>query len=171
MQVIRTTAEMALWSGQARRIGQRIGLVPTMGFLHEGHLSLVDLARLRSDRVVLSIFVNPTQFLPGEDVDAYPRDVDRDEDLCRKAGVDVVFLPSAGAMYAADHSVMVDETRLSAGLCGASRPGHFRGVVTVVAKLFNIVLPAIAVFGQKDAQQVRVIQRMVRDLLFVRTPL
>ncbi len=166
MQVIRTTAEMASWAMQARKNGQRIGFVPTMGYLHAGHLSLVDLARRRSDRVVLSIFVNPTQFLPGEDIAVYPRDIVRDEALCRKAQVDVIFLPAAAEMYAADHSVMLDEDRLSSGLCGASRPGHFRGVITVVAKLFNIVMPEVAVFGQKDAQQVRVIQRMVRDLNF-----
>lgn len=166
MQVFGTVGEMASWSIQSRLGGRRIGLVPTMGYLHEGHLSLVKLARRQSDAVVLSIFVNPTQFLPGEDADVYPRDFKRDEALCREAGVDVIFHPDAAGMYAADHSVMVDETRLSTGLCGASRPGHFRGVATVVAKLFNIVLPDVAVFGQKDAQQVRVIQRMVRDLNF-----
>jgi pantoate--beta-alanine ligase len=166
MQVIRTVAGMAAWSMHARSSGQRIGLVPTMGYLHEGHLSLVRLAREQCGVVVLSIFVNPTQFLPGEDIDRYPRDFERDAALCQEAGVDVIFHPVAGEMYADDHSVMVDETRLSAGLCGASRPGHFRGVVTVVAKLLNIVQPEVAVFGQKDAQQVRVIQRLVRDLNF-----
>jgi len=166
MQVIRTTSEMASWSIHSRKNGRRIGFVPTMGYLHEGHLSLVRLARERSDVVVLSVFVNPTQFLPGEDVDKYPRDFDRDEALCREAGVGVIFHPTAGEMYAAGASVMVDETRLSLGLCGASRPGHFRGVVTVVAELFNIEQPDVAVFGQKDAQQARVIQRLVRDLNF-----
>ncbi len=166
MQVIRTVAGMAAWSMQVRSSGRRIGFVPTMGYLHEGHLSLVRLAREQCDEVALSIFVNPTQFLPGEDIDTYPRDFERDVALCRQAGVDVVFHPAAGEMYAGDHSVMVDETRLSAGLCGASRPGHFRGVVTVVAKLFNLVQPEAAFFGQKDAQQVRVIQRLVRDLNF-----
>lgn len=166
MQVIRTVAAMAAWSIQSRVHGERIGLVPTMGYLHEGHISLVRLARDRCKRVVVSLFVNPTQFLAGEDFDSYPRDFERDAALCRAAGVDVIFHPSASEMYAADHSVMVDETALSAGLCGASRPGHFRGVLTVVSKLFNIVLPHTAVFGQKDAQQARVIQRLVRDLNF-----
>ncbi len=137
-----------------------------MGYLHEGHLSLVKLARERCDKVVLSIFVNPTQFLPGEDMDTYPRDFERDQALCQKAGVDVIFLPPVSELYAIDHSVMVDETRLSVGLCGVSRPGHFRGVVTIVAKLFNIIQADVAVFGQKDAQQVRIIKRMVRDLNF-----
>ena len=166
MQVIRTTAEMASWSIQSRKSGKRIGFVPTMGYLHAGHLSLIHLARERSDVVVLSVFVNPAQFLPGEDVDTYPRDFDRDAALCGMAGVAVIFHPAAGEMYAADHSVMINETRLSLGLCGASRPGHFCGVATVVAKLFNIVRPDVAVFGQKDVQQVRIIQRLVRDLNF-----
>lgn len=147
-----------------RRAGRKIGLVPTMGYLHEGHLSLVALARAHADVVILSIFVNPTQFLPGEDLSSYPRDFERDRRLCVRAGVDLVFYPSPAGMYAADHSVFVEETSLSKVLCGASRPGHFKGVTTVVAKLFNITLPDVAVFGQKDAQQCRVIQRMVRDL-------
>jgi len=149
-----------------RRVGHRIGFVPTMGCLHEGHLSLVGQARAVSDLVVLSIFVNPTQFLPGEDFAQYPRDLDRDLRLCRGAGVDVVFCPESADMYATDSSVIVDESVLSAGLCGATRPGHFRGVATVVAKLFNIVLPDAAVFGRKDAQQLRIIRRLVRDLNF-----
>lgn len=122
------------------------------------------LAREHSDLVVLSIFVNPIQFLAGEDFTRYPRPVERDEALCLESGVDVLFYPDGAQMYAPDHSVFIDETLLSRGLCGASRPGHFRGVTTVVAKLFNIVMPDVAVFGQKDAQQLRVIQRMVRDL-------
>ena len=150
----------------ARRAGRRIGLVPTMGYLHAGHLSLVRLARDRADLVVLSIFVNPIQFGPGEDPSAYPRDLARDEGLCAAGGVDVVFCPEARDMYAPDHSVHVEEGLLSRTLCGANRPGHFRGVATVVAKLFNIVTPDVAVFGEKDAQQCRVIQRMVRDLNF-----
>lgn len=137
-----------------------------MGCLHEGHLSLVKLARDRADLVVLSIFVNPIQFLEGEDFSRYPRPVERDEALCLEAGVDILFYPEGEQMYAPDHSVVVEETLLSGGLCGTSRPGHFRGVTTVVAKLFNMVLPDVAVFGQKDAQQLRVIQRMVRDLNF-----
>lgn len=164
MQVIRSVSAMQQASQADRRAGHRIGFVPTMGYLHQGHLSLVENARSHADRVVLSIFVNPIQFLPGEDLDNYPRDFERDEALCRAAGVDTIFYPIPVEMYAPDHSVYVDETLLSGGLCGASRPGHFRGVTTVVAKLFNIVLPDVAVFGQKDAQQVRVIRRMVRDL-------
>jgi pantoate--beta-alanine ligase len=148
------------------RAGRRIGLVPTMGYLHEGHLSLVRLARARADVVVLSLFVNPTQFGPREDLARYPRDLARDSRLCRQAGVDILFCPDASEMYAPDHSVYVEETVLSRPLCGAARPGHFRGVATVVAKLFNIVRPDVAVFGRKDAQQARVIEQLVRDLNF-----
>ena len=122
--------------------------------------------RARADRCVLSIFVNPIQFLPGEDLAKYPRDLPRDERLCEGAGVDVVFHPEANALYPPDFSTTVEETALSVGLCGASRPGHFRGVTTIVAKLFNCVLPDVAVFGQKDAQQASVIRRMARDLDF-----
>jgi pantoate--beta-alanine ligase len=166
MEILRSAAVMQAWAVQARRNGLRIGFVPTMGALHEGHLSLVRLARSESDRVVLSIFVNPLQFGPAEDLARYPRDFARDETLCRGAGVDVVFYPAVEDMYAPDHSVYVEETALSRGLCGAARPGHFRGVATVVAKLFNLVLPDVAVFGQKDAQQLAVIRRLVRDLHF-----
>jgi len=137
-----------------------------MGYLHEGHLSLVRMARSQCDLLVVSIFVNPTQFGPGEDFDQYPRDMDRDCSLCRQEGVDLLFCPPPGLMYAADHSMHVAEGALSAGLCGTSRPTHFKGVTTIVAKLFNIVQPDVAVFGQKDAQQARVIKRMVRDLNF-----
>lgn len=139
-------------------------LVPTMGFLHEGHYELIRRARRESDVVVVSIFVNPTQFGPGEDLDHYPRDLDRDLQGCQANGADVVFCPTDSTVYAPDHSTYVDEDSLSKGLCGAHRPSHFRGVTTVVTKLFNIVQPDLAVFGQKDAQQVAVIQRMVRDL-------
>jgi pantoate--beta-alanine ligase len=164
LEVIRGAAAMQAWALQARRRGVRIGFVPTMGALHEGHLSLVRLARAESDIVVLSIFVNPLQFGPAEDLARYPRDFERDEALCRGAGVDVIFYPDPAEMYAPDHSAYVEETRLSLGLCGTARPGHFRGVTTVVAKLFNLVQSDVAVFGQKDAQQARVIARMVRDL-------
>ena len=166
MQLIRSVRDMQAWSLAARRAGLRIGLVPTMGYLHDGHLSLVRESRARADRCVVSIFVNPLQFLPGEDLARYPRDFPRDERLCETAGVDVVFHPEASALYAPDFSTTVEETALSGGLCGASRPGHFRGVTTVVAKLFNGVLPDVAVFGQKDAQQACVIRRMARDLDF-----
>jgi len=149
-----------------KRKGQVVGVVPTMGFLHEGHLSLMRIARQRCDVLVISIFVNPAQFGANEDLEAYPRDFERDERLCRQAGVDLVFYPDPASMYAADASVWVDEESLSGVLCGASRPGHFRGVCTVVAKLFNIVQPDLAVFGEKDAQQLRIIERMVRDLNF-----
>lgn len=166
MNIIRQPVDMQQWALTQRRAGRRIGFVPTMGYLHEGHLSLVRLARERADLVVVSIFVNPTQFGPNEDFAHYPRDWGRDERLCRDAGVDVIFAPAADAMYAHDASLVVHETRLASGLCGASRPGHFDGVCTVVAKLFNLVQPDCAVFGEKDAQQLRIIRRMTRDLQF-----
>lgn len=151
---------------EQRKEGKKIGFVPTMGFLHEGHLTLVRKATELSDFVVVSIFVNPIQFGPGEDFDKYPRNPDRDCRLLRELGVDVIFIPSENDMYSADYSVFVDETMLSKGLCGTHRRGHFRGVTTVVAKLFNIVQPHVAIFGEKDFQQARIIQRMVRDLNF-----
>lgn len=166
MELVRAAVEMQGWSRSQKALKRRIGFVPTMGCLHAGHLSLVRLAREHSDCVVVSIFVNPIQFLPGEDLSRYPRPFEQDLALCREAGVDVVFHPEEGGFYAPGHSVYVEETVLSEGLCGTSRPGHFRGVTTVVAKLFNIVLPDVAVFGQKDAQQARIIQKMVQDLNF-----
>jgi pantoate--beta-alanine ligase len=164
MKVIKTASAMQAWALKQRRQGLRIGFVPTMGSLHAGHLSLVKIAGHESDVTVLSIFVNPTQFGSREDFSKYPRDEDRDLELCQTAGVDVVFMPPPEEIYAADASVQVVEGMLSRGLCGASRPGHFNGVCTVVAKLFNLVLPDLAVFGQKDYQQVAVIRRLVRDL-------
>jgi len=149
-----------------KRTSETVALVPTMGFLHEGHLSLVRIARKKADIVVLSLFVNPTQFGPNEDLDRYPSAIERDLELCRAEGVDVVFLPDATRMYAGDASVTVEERQLSQGLCGLRRPVHFTGVLTVVAKLFHLCLPDIAVFGEKDAQQLRLIRRMVRDLNF-----
>jgi len=166
MQILQTPAEMQEHARALKRSGRVIGLVPTMGFLHAGHVSLMRLARAQCDELVVSLFVNPPQFGPAEDLDAYPRDFKQDEALCRQAGVDAVFYPKAADMYAADASVWIDEDVLSGGLCGAARPGHFRGVCTVVAKLFNLVLPDLAVFGEKDAQQLRIIERMVRDLNF-----
>ena len=166
MHVFRTIAEMQAAARQWHRAGQTIGLVPTMGYLHAGHLSLVALAKADCAVVVVSIFVNPTQFGPTEDLARYPRDFERDAALCREAGVDAIFAPEPAEMYAADASVWVTEEQLSQPLCGARRPGHFRGVTTVVAKLFNAVLPDVAVFGQKDAQQALVLQRLVRDLNF-----
>jgi pantoate--beta-alanine ligase len=154
------------WAKEHHRAGKRVGCVPTMGYLHAGHLSLIEEARQQADVVCVTLFVNPTQFGPNEDFEAYPRDEERDLQLCRDAGVDVVFVPSPEMMYAPDASVFVDEQKLQHCLCGARRPGHFRGVCTVVAKLFNIVQPDVAVFGQKDYQQVAVIRRMVRDLNF-----
>jgi len=149
-----------------RRDGKKIGFVPTMGALHEGHMSLAKLARREADAVVVSIFVNPLQFGPREDFEKYPRDMERDAELCRKSGVDVIFNPAAAEMYPGQSALFVDEGELSKQLCGKFRPGHFRGVLTVVAKLFNIVLPDAAVFGQKDAQQAILIQRMICALNF-----
>ena len=147
-----------------RREGRRIGLVPTMGFLHEGHLSLVRIARRQADRVVVSIFVNPTQFGPGEDLDAYPRDEKRDHDLLQAEGVDAVLLPSVAEMYPAGYQTRVGLDHLPRHLCGLSRPVHFGGVATVVTKLFNIVKPHLAVFGEKDFQQLTIIRRLAQDL-------
>lgn len=166
MKIFTSPAEMQSWSRAELAAGHRIACVPTMGFLHEGHLSLVRRARREAERVVLTLFVNPTQFGPGEDYETYPRDIRRDQKLCEGEGVDVMFMPAAGAMYAPGASVSVVESRLSKLLCGASRPGHFNGVCTVVSKLFNCVMPHVAVFGEKDAQQAVIIRRMVRDLNF-----
>jgi len=148
------------WRGE----GKRIGLVPTMGYLHEGHLSLVRRSKSRSDVTVVSIFVNPAQFGPREDLQKYPRDLERDAALLEKEGVDAVFCPTVGEMYPAGYKTYVQVTELEGRLCGKSRPGHFRGVATVVLKLFNIVEPALAFFGWKDAQQVIVLKRMAADL-------
>lgn len=158
-----------------RRENKKIALVPTMGALHEGHLSLIDIAKKNSDITVVSIFVNPTQFGPNEDFSAYPRQLEEDAKACEGRGVDVVFAPLASSIYKKDASTCVVEEEISANLCGKSRPTHFRGVTTVVAILFNIVKPDVAVFGEKDAQQVSVIKRMVRDLFMdveiIRAPL
>jgi pantoate--beta-alanine ligase len=164
MELLRTKAEVQQRVAAARAEGRSIGLVPTMGYLHEGHLSLVRRARADTGLVVLSIFVNPTQFGPGEDLDRYPRDLERDLALCREEGADVVFHPEAEEMYGPDHATWVNVEGLGDFLCGASRPGHFRGVATVCAKLFGIVRPDRAYFGQKDAQQAFIIRRMTQDL-------
>ena len=166
MEIVRTPKEMQQRAQGFKQDGRVIGLVPTMGFLHDGHMELVRLARERCDVLIVSIFVNPTQFGPHEDLGTYPRDFDQDEQRCSAAGVDLIFYPTTENMYAADHSLWVDEVALSKGLCGGSRAGHFRGVCTVVAKLFNVIQPDLAVFGEKDAQQLRIIERMVRDLNF-----
>lgn len=147
-----------------RRQGLTVGLVPTMGYLHEGHKSLIDRAVAENDRVVVSDFVNPIQFGVNEDLDAYPRDIEADKRLCRQAGADLIFHPEPEEMYAPDFSTYVEMQKVSEGLCGKTRPTHFRGVCTVVCKLFHIVMPDRAYFGQKDAQQLAVIRRMVRDL-------
>lgn len=147
-----------------RQQGLKIALVPTMGFFHQGHLSLMDMARSLGEKVVVSLFVNPTQFGPGEDLDKYPRDIGRDMMLAEEHGVDCVFMPDASDIYYPKHQTWIEVTEVSKGLCGASRPGHFRGVATVVAKLFNIVQPDLAIFGEKDYQQLQVIRTMVRDL-------
>lgn len=149
-----------------RKEGLTVGLVPTMGYLHEGHKSLIDRAVEENDRVVVSVFVNPIQFGPSEDLASYPRDLKRDAGLCEEAGADLVFHPSDGEMYFDDFCTYVDMEGLTKGLCGKTRPTHFRGVCTVVSKLFHIVAPDRAYFGQKDAQQLAVIRRMVRDLNF-----
>ena len=144
--------------------GYSIGFVPTMGYLHEGHTSLIERARAENDKVVVSIFVNPTQFAPSEDLDSYPRDLEKDKDLCDKAGADLIFHPDTSEMYPDSSCTFVDMYKVSKELCGKSRPTHFRGVCTVVNKLFNIIEPDKAYFGQKDAQQLAVIKRMVNDL-------
>ena len=166
MKIISSASEMQRAALALRAQNRRIGFVATMGNLHDGHLSLVRIAKRHADVVVVSLFVNPAQFGPNEDFAAYPRTFEADRALCEAAGVDLVFYPSVPEMYPAGASVSVTENSLSRTLCGAARPGHFDGVCTVVAKLFNVVLPHVAVFGEKDAQQLRVIRRMVRDLRF-----
>lgn len=162
--VIATPAEMSAWSEQARARGQRIAFVPTMGALHAGHVALLTEGRRSADRLVLSIFVNPTQFGPHEDLDRYPRDLPGDLAKSAAAGVDVAFVPQPAAMYPEGYQTTVRVAELERGMCGTGRPGHFAGVATVVCKLFNIVRPHVTVFGEKDFQQLAVIRRMVRDL-------
>jgi len=164
MDIIRAKAVMQQYALEQRAAGRQIGLVPTMGALHEGHLSLVRQARQDGDRVVVSVFVNPTQFAPGEDFDTYPRTFEADCGACEELGVDVLFAPTAAEMYPVDAQTGVVQDRLGALLEGASRPTHFRGVLTVVLKLFHLAVPHQAYFGQKDYQQTVVIRRMVRDL-------
>lgn len=164
MELLRTVREVREAVKAARLAGKRIGLVPTMGYLHEGHLTLMRQARQDCDFAVVSIFVNPTQFGPNEDFSRYPRDLDRDLALCGQVPVDVVFHPSVEELYPQPFLTTVRIAKITETLCGASRPGHFEGVATVVTKLFNIVKPDVAFFGQKDAQQVAVLRRMVADL-------
>jgi pantoate--beta-alanine ligase len=149
-----------------RELEGTVGFVPTMGFLHEGHLELMRQAKTRADHLVVSIFVNPTQFGPGEDLDAYPRDPEGDQQKCAEAGCELLFMPTPEIMYADDHATTVSVSGLDEALCGRRRPGHFEGVCTVVSKFFNIVTPDVAIFGQKDYQQLAILRRMVRDLNF-----
>lgn len=164
MKIVGTVKEVREQVKEWKQQGLSVGFVPTMGYLHEGHKSLMDAARKGNDKVVVSIFVNPMQFGPTEDLATYPRDLDHDAALCESAGVDLIFHPEAEEMYEKDFCSFVDMTGLTEGLCGKTRPIHFRGVCTVVNKLFNIVTPDHAYFGQKDGQQLAVIKRMVRDL-------
>lgn len=164
MKIVGTVKEVREQVKEWKKQGLSVGFVPTMGYLHEGHKSLMDAARKGNDKVVVSIFVNPMQFGPTEDLATYPRDLDHDAALCESVGVDLIFHPEAEEMYEKDFCSFVDMTGLTEGLCGKTRPIHFRGVCTVVNKLFNIVTPDHAYFGQKDGQQLAVIKRMVRDL-------
>ena len=166
MQVIRSVNEMQATSIGLRSEGKLIGFVPTMGYLHEGHLSLLDVAKDKADVIILSIFVNRPQFGSGEDLDRYPRDLDRDLQMCEEHGVDFVFVPAEEEIYPEGYSTYVEESKVAKGLCGISRPTHFRGVTTLCAKLFNLCRPDLLVLGQKDAQQAVVIRRMVEDLHF-----
>ncbi len=167
MQVFNSVNKMQEWCRDYKMQGKKIGLVPTMGYLHEGHLSLVKEAVKSCDIVVVSIFVNPIQFGVGEDFDDYPRDISRDTNLLEKENVHAVFAPSIKEMYPEGYSAFVQiEGEITRKMCGASRPGHFKGVATVVSKLFNICQPDLAFFGQKDAQQVMVIEKMVKELNF-----
>ncbi len=158
--------EMLAWSRDRHRAGRRLGFVPTMGFLHEGHLRLMDRARRGADELVVSLFVNPLQFGPNEDLARYPRDLTRDRELAQERGADCLFVPGSEAMYPVQPRVRVVPGSLAEHLCGPWRPGHFEGVLTVVAKLFHMVEPDLAVFGRKDAQQAIIAQRMVHDLSF-----
>lgn len=164
MRLVRTIAELRATLKTFREDGKRIGFVPTMGYLHEGHASLIRHSTTRCDITVVSVFVNPTQFGPREDLSRYPRDLDRDQALCLKLGVKVLFLPEASEMYPTGFSTFVDPGSLGELLCGHFRPGHFRGMATIVAKLFHIVQPDLAFFGQKDLQQAIIIRRLVKDL-------
>ena len=164
LEIVHTPSAMRARAEAWRSDGRRIALVPTMGYLHDGHVSLLDEGRRRGDVLALSIFVNPTQFGPKEDLSRYPRDLDGDLQRAERAAVDVVYLPDAASMYPSGYQTYVDVEQVSQGLCGASRPGHFRGVATVVLKLFNATQPHVALFGMKDYQQLQLIRRMTRDL-------
>ena len=164
MQIITTIKQMQGYSDALRQQQKRIAVVPTMGYLHEGHLSLVRIAKELADAVIVTIFVNPKQFGPNEDFTAYPRDMDRDVNLVATVGADCIYTPAPGEMYPEGYQTTVRVNKLTEHLCGISRPSHFEGVTTVVAKLFNATKPHVAVFGEKDFQQLQVIRRMVRDM-------
>ena len=166
MEIIRSVAEMSAWSRRMRQTGRTICLVPTMGFFHAGHLELMRQGRREADRLVVSLFVNPTQFGPKEDYSRYPRDLERDAGLAEEEKADILFVPGNNDMYPDGFQTSVRGGRLTEILCGAQRPGHFDGVATVVAKLFNIIRPQSAIFGEKDFQQLAVIRRLVQDLNF-----
>jgi len=157
---------MTNWSDRNRRQGNKIAFVPTMGFLHKGHLSLMKEGKRAGDKLIISIFVNPTQFGPGEDFDSYPSDLEKDFKLAEDIGVDVIFTPNKADFYPQGFETFIDQEQLPNHLCGLHRPGHFKGVMTIVTKLFNVVNPDIAVFGEKDFQQLAIIRRMVKDLNF-----
>jgi pantoate--beta-alanine ligase len=164
MRIIQQIAAMQSWSENQRCRGRRLVFVPTMGFLHEGHLSLVRDAKTRGDKVIVSIFVNPAQFTPDEDFATYPRDLERDRQLLEREGIDVLFNPSADEIYPEGYQTSIKVEKLGGLLCARFRPGHFRGVATIVAKLFNIVRPHLAIFGCKDYQQLQIVRQLVRDL-------
>lgn len=164
MRMIQQIAAMQSWSENQRCLGRRLVFVPTMGFLHEGHLSLVRDAKTRGDKVIVSIFVNPAQFTPEEDFATYPRGLERDRQLLEKEGIDVLFNPSADEIYPEGYQTSIKVEKLGGLLCARFRPGHFRGVATIVAKLFNIVRPHLAIFGCKDYQQLQIVRQLVRDL-------
>jgi pantoate--beta-alanine ligase len=164
MKIVETVREMQVFADDQRRAGRTIALVPTMGYLHRGHLNLMEEGRKRGDCLVTSIYVNPTQFGPGEDFEKYPRDLERDEALAAEVGVDVIFYPPNAEMYPPHYQTYISVEGVTTNLCGMSRPGHFRGVTTVCAKLFNIVKPHVTIFGKKDFQQLVTIKRMVTDL-------
>ncbi|SDB38357.1 pantoate--beta-alanine ligase [Streptococcus henryi] len=166
MKIVRTVEEVRQAVRTWKAEGKTIGLVPTMGYLHEGHKSLIDRAVAENDHVVVSIFVNPIQFGPAEDLETYPRDLEKDSELCQTAGASLIFHPDPSQMYSPTFSSFINMSTLTGGLCGKTRPSHFQGVCTVVGKLFNIVEPNKAYFGQKDAQQLAVIRHMVEDLNF-----
>jgi pantoate--beta-alanine ligase len=166
MKLVRTRDELSRIVTSWRAEGKRIGLVPTMGWFHQGHLSLMAMARRKADKVVVSLFINPIQFAEGEDLSTYPHDLSRDMKLAENEGIDLLFAPVAEDIYPADFQTSISVKKLTLGLCGASRPGHFDGVATVVAKLFNMVQPHLVIFGEKDYQQLAVVRQMARDLNF-----